>query len=230
MINHRIICLVIRLSQVNTTRPLSVDTSGPSKEKLYCELVLESLKGRRWLRIRWFFYKLIITQSPVYLLNLISTKLNSLWHPNIYSVTHCRKYHFKNSFIRYVVREWNKLSTEIRDSTSYQQYRKSLLSFVKPSGRPYFSVYHPVGIKLLVRLSTTRHWVKSVHIWSYSGPHFAAFGLNAERYSVSLCIQSECGKIRTRITLNTEAFYAVRKTIFSFSTCSKRMVFQKKSY
>ena len=166
----------------------------------------------------------------MYLLNLISTKLNSLRHPNIYSVTHCRKYHFKNSFIRYVVREWNKLSTEIRDSTSYQQYRKSLLSFVKPSGRPYFSVYHPVGIKLLVRLSTTRHWVKSVRIWSYSGPHFAAFGLNAERYSVSLCIQSECGKIRTRITLNTEAFYAVRKTIFSFSTCSKRMVFPKKSY
>ena len=32
----------------------------------------------------------------------------------------------------------------------------------------------------------------------FSGPYFPAFGLNKERYSVSLRIQSECGKIRTR--------------------------------
>ena len=32
----------------------------------------------------------------------------------------------------------------------------------------------------------------------FSGPYFPAFGLNTDRYSVSLCIQSECGKMRTR--------------------------------
>ena len=32
----------------------------------------------------------------------------------------------------------------------------------------------------------------------FSGPYFLAFGLNTERYSISLRIQSECGKIRTR--------------------------------
>ena len=52
--------------------------------------------------------------------------------------------------------------------------------------------------------------VKSVHIWSYSGPHFHALGLM--QYSASLRIQSECGKMRTRITPNTETFYAVIKT------------------
>ena len=36
------------------------------------------------------------------------------------------------------------------------------------------------------------HWVKSVRIRSYSVPHFP-----------------ECGKIRNRITPNTDAFYAV---------------------
>ena len=30
------------------------------------------------------------------------------------------------------------------------------------------------------------------------GPYFPTFGLKTERYFVSLCIQSECGKIRTR--------------------------------
>ena len=52
--------------------------------------------------------------------------------------------------------------------------------------------------------------VKSARIWSYSGPHFPEFGLNTERYSVFLRIQSECGKMRTRITPNTDIFYADR--------------------
>ena len=41
---------------------------------------------------------------------------------------------------------------------------------------------------------------------------FSAFGLNTERYGVSLRIQSECGKIRTRITPNTDIFHAVSRT------------------
>ena len=56
---------------------------------------------------------------------------------------------------------------------------------------------------------SAQYCVKSVHIRSYSGPHFPAFGLNAERYFVSLRIQFECGKVRTRITPNTNTFYAV---------------------
>ena len=35
---------------------------------------------------------------------------------------------------------------------------------------------------------------------------FPGFGLNTERYEVFLRIQSECGKIRTRITPNTDTF------------------------
>ena len=53
------------------------------------------------------------------------------------------------------------------------------------------------------------HCVKSVRIWSYSGPHFPSFEINTKRYSISLRIQSKCGKIRTRITLNKDTFYAV---------------------
>ena len=48
------------------------------------------------------------------------------------------------------------------------------------------------------------HYVKSVCIRSYSGPYFPTFGLNTERYRVSLHIQSKCGKIQTWITLNTD--------------------------
>ena len=40
--------------------------------------------------------------------------------------------------------------------------------------------------------------LKSAQIRFFSDPYFPAFRLNTERYSVSLRIQSECGKRRTR--------------------------------
>ena len=45
------------------------------------------------------------------------------------------------------------------------------------------------------------HCVTNVRIRSYSGPHFS--------YSVSLRIQSGCGKMWTRITPKTDTIYAV---------------------
>ena len=61
------------------------------------------------------------------------------------------------------------------------------------------------------------HCVKSVHFRSYSGPYFPAFGLNTERYGVSLRIQSVCGKIQTRKTPNRTLFMQCLK-------CSKYFV------
>ena len=58
-------------------------------------------------------------------------------------------------------------------------------------------------------INASYHCVKSVRIESYSGPYFPAFGPNTKRYSVSLRSQSKRGKIRTRITPNTDSFYAV---------------------
>ena len=51
--------------------------------------------------------------------------------------------------------------------------------------------------------------MKSVRIRNFSGPLFPAFGLNTDRYSASLLILSECGKMRTRKTPNTDNFHAV---------------------
>ena len=48
-------------------------------------------------------------------------------------------------------------------------------------------------------------------IRSFSGPYFPTFGLNTKRYGVSLHIQYECGKLRTRKTPNADTFCVVRK-------------------
>ena len=41
----------------------------------------------------------------------------------------------------------------------------------------------------------------------FSGPYFPAFGLNTKRYSVSLRIQSKCGKMHTRKTPYLDTFH-----------------------
>ena len=53
------------------------------------------------------------------------------------------------------------------------------------------------------------HCVKSVRSRSFFGPYFPTFLLNTERCSVSFCIQSKYGKIRTRKTPNTDTFHTV---------------------
>ena len=56
------------------------------------------------------------------------------------------------------------------------------------------------------------YYVKRARIRSYFGPHFPAFRLNTERYEVSPRMQSKCGKIRTKISPNTDTFQTVYET------------------
>ena len=74
-----------------------------------------------------------------------------------------------------------------------------ILNYSRPAF-PFVAVYFVIW----------QHCVKSVRFRSFSGPYFPAFVLNSERYEVSLRIQSECWKIRTRKTPNTDTFHAVQ--------------------
>ena len=97
-----------------------------------------------------------------------------------------------------------------------RQFSADLVTFTEEilNGKLHFlCVISSMRQKILRKNTHPFHCLKSVRIRSYSGTHFPAFGLNSERYSVSLHIQSECGKIWTRITPNTNTFYAVY-TIF----------------
>ena len=74
--------------------------------------------------------------------------------------------------------------------------------------KPFYLQYHR-AYSHHIWWSVDLHYVRSVRIRSYSGLHFPAFRLNTERYSVSLRIQSECGKMRARKNPNTDTFHAV---------------------
>ena len=80
----------------------------------------------------------------------------------------------------------------------------------RPSGWYYY-------MKRWVLNPFLSHCIKSVHIRSFSDPHFPAFGLNTERYFVSLRsfrILPECWKKKPRKTPNTDTFHALSFPIY----------------
>ena len=64
----------------------------------------------------------------------------------------CRTMSFKNSFLPYAIKEWNKLDPNIRNAETYASFRKMLLNFVRPIGNSTYKIYDPLRIKLLTRL------------------------------------------------------------------------------
>ena len=66
-----------------------------------------------------------------------------------------------------------------------------------------------IKTKDLLTCCNLLHCEKIANIRSFPGPYFPAFGLNKETYSVSLRIQSLCGKIQTRKTPNMDTSQVV---------------------
>ena len=86
---------------------------------------------------------------------------------------------------------------------------KGLPNHIKSKITILVSIFHwPASIVV--------HCVKNVHIWSFPGPYFPAFGLNTVRYSV---FNPNAGKIRIRKTPNMDTFHAVIITRMIWTWC-----------
>ena len=100
-----------------------------------------------------YLYKVISSKRPSYLYDMLPPLQRSQWNQGFFQPLLSRTEIFKKSFIPYTINEWNKLDPEIRRIDSYIGFRKKLLSFIKPTEKKTFSIYDPLGIKLLNRLT-----------------------------------------------------------------------------
>ena len=157
--------------QYNAALAITGAIRGTSKEKLY--QVFESLKDRRWLRRLCHLYKIVSTNQPAYLYNLIPPFQRSSRNKDCTYEPFCRTVSFKNSFLPYAIKEWNKLDCEIRNAKTYASFRKMLLKFIRPIGNSTYKIYDPLGIKLLTGL---RHGFS--HLSEYKFRHNFAYSLN----------------------------------------------------
>ena len=124
----------LKLIQHNAGLAITGAIKGTSKEKLYNELGLESLKDRRWMRRLRLFHKIYKLKSPKYLYNLIPS-VNRFYvtrNNTNFPSFNCRTGYFKNSFFPNVITEWNKLVMNIKNMTSYTAFKNALLSFIRP--------------------------------------------------------------------------------------------------
>ena len=56
-----------------------------------------------------------------------------------------------SDLVVFVILEWNKLDTDMRNSTSINIFKKPLLQFVRPSPKSLFNCHIPKGIKYEIR-------------------------------------------------------------------------------
>ena len=83
-----------------------------SRERLYRELVLESLSDRCWFRKLTFFCKIFKGLSPRYLTKYFNLRSTSNYqtrsaNKNNLQELFCKTESFKHSFFPFCVREWN---------------------------------------------------------------------------------------------------------------------------
>ena len=127
---------------------------GTSREKLYAELGIESLKFRQWFRKLACFYKIQSTGLPKYLLQLIPTNNHSYTLRKPLNIPHyyCRSDTFKNSFFPNVIIEWNKLDEKVKGATSFSLFKDALLKVGRPHANSTCRIHNPIGIRLFTRL------------------------------------------------------------------------------
>ena len=126
---------------------------GTSREKIYKELGLESLKNRRWYKRLYCVFKIMNEEAPEYLTNIlpkcqqtIATRNSNI--PTFYCRTDC----FKFSFFPSTLKDWFNLDSSIRNSESLAIFKTRLLSLIRPFQSNVYNIFDPIGLKLLTRL------------------------------------------------------------------------------
>ena len=126
---------------------------GTSREKIFQELGLESLKSRRWFRRLCCMFKIMKNEAPNYLISLIPKREQTFNTRNKHLPTYnCRTDCFKYSFFPCTLNDWFNLDVSIRNSESISIFKSKLLSFIRPVQNNIFNIFESQGLKLLTRL------------------------------------------------------------------------------
>ena len=126
---------------------------GTSREKIYQELGLESLKNRRWYKRLCCMFKIMNEEAPKYLTNMIPKGQQTIVTRNSDIPTfYCRTDCFKYSFFPSTLKDWFHLDASIRNSESFAIFKSRLLSLIRPFQSNVYNIFDPNSLKLLTRL------------------------------------------------------------------------------
>ena len=139
--------------QYKATLAITGAIQGTSRDKIYQELGLESLKSRRSYKRLVCMFKIMNEKTPNYLINLILKYEPTIrtWNNSIQSYK-CRTNCFKHSIFPSTLNHWFNLYVKIRKSESISLFKcRLLLSFIRPVQNSIYNIFHPKGLKFLTR-------------------------------------------------------------------------------
>ena len=146
-------CEKIESVQYKAALAITGAIHGTSRDKIYEELGLESLKSRRWYKRLTYMFKIMRNDAPDYLIDLIPKCEHLIKTRNSHIPTfHCRTDCFKYSFFPSALRDWFNLDENIRNADSISTFKSKLLSFIRPVQSNTYNIFDPIGIKFLTRL------------------------------------------------------------------------------
>ena len=141
-----------------------------ARQKLYSKLGLHSLSKRRWdsklmclckiwngvLPKHLHLYPTFSSQENYPFRSVLKTKINSFpW----------RIKSFRKTFSPYCINEWNNLNTKVGNAKSSHFFKKMIV--IETKVKSLFSVYEPLGVKLLTRISKIWNGFLPKHLHLY---------------------------------------------------------------
>lgn len=96
-----------------------------------------------------YLFKIILNKSFPYLFELIPSLQRTHCFAGCLKTLHCRTELFRYLFLPFNVNEWNKLNADIKNSDSSTIFRKKILALIRPIGNGIYSIYNPVGVRLI---------------------------------------------------------------------------------
>ena len=105
-----------------------------------------------WLRGMSYLYKIISSELPPYLYDLFPPLQRSHQYLGCFQTFRCRTTFFQNLFLPFIIAEWNKLDSDIKNIDSHAVFRKKYLTCIRPLANDAYGIYDPLGVRLLNRL------------------------------------------------------------------------------
>ena len=146
-----------RIEQTQYSAALAVADvwRGTNRQKLYNELGWESLYQRRWFSRLCHFFNLRKTGAPPYLFAELPTERTphyGLRGKRDYDLPFSKTKRSSNTYCTNVLHEWNMLDVNVRNSATIAEFKRKLLTLIRPLKKSLFGLFDIEGVKHLTML------------------------------------------------------------------------------
>ena len=116
--------------------------------------VLNPLNDDRWYRKLYYLYIIVVHKSPNHVLKVVpsSNTICNTRNTNDIHLMNIKHNFFKNTFFPSTIIELAKLDSAIRNSTSCNSFKESILKFIIPAQNSILQCQNHKAIKYIKRL------------------------------------------------------------------------------